>query len=156
MEKITSKYFTDFKKEIIEHNLISGEIILFLYSHNENPYQPKKLIERLFELENIKVENEKIDFEKISKNQMINSIKYGLSTKLNYTKIVTEFDSSKQNKYTFEFAGLFENPMCYKIDNRIYVDNLDLDDFWETGGGIIIDNKHIGIFLINDLYDKFE
>ena len=156
MQKIISKYFIDFKNEILEHNLISGEIILSLYSHSKSVYQPKILIDELFKLEDVKIDDEKLDFKKISINQMINSIKFGLSTKPNYTKIETEFDTSKQNKYTFEFTALFENPMCYKIDNKIYVDNIDLDDFWETGGGILIDNKHIGIFLINDLYDKFE
>lgn len=155
MQKITSKYFIDFKKEILEHKLISGEIILFLYSHRKNKHQPKILIEELFELENIKIENRDLTLEKVSSDEMINSIKYGLSSKMNYTRIEVEFDTTKQNKYAFGFTALFENPTYYKTDNKIYIENLDLDDFWETGGGIIIDDKHIGIFLINDLYDKF-
>jgi len=156
MQKIVSKYFTEFRKEIIDHNLMSGEIILHLYSHNENPYKPRLLINKLFNSEDIKVQDKNFDIEKTTVNQLTNSIKYGLSTKLNYTKIESEFDSSKQNKYSIEFINLFLTPMCYEIESKIYVDNLDLDDFWEVGGGIIIDSKHIGIFLINDLYDKFE
>ncbi len=156
MQKITSKYFIEFRKKIIEHNLISGEIILHLYSHSEKPYKPRLLINKLFEAENIKVENDKFDVKKITVNQLKNSIKYGLSTKLNYTKIEVEFDSLQQNKYAYEFINLFTNPMCYKIDSRIYINDLDLDDFWEVGGGIIIDNTQVGIFLINDLYNKFE
>jgi len=156
MQKIISKYFTEFKKGIIAHHLVSGEIILHLYSHTETPHKPRPLINKLFELENIKVENPNFDIKKITVNQLMNAIKYGLSTKLNYTKIKVEFDSFKQSKYSLEFINLFESPMCYKIDTRTYVNNLDLDDFWEVGGGIVIDNKHIGIFLINDLYDKFE
>ena len=83
-------------------------------------------------------------------------MKHGMSTKINYTTIDLEFTSSEQNKYAHGFLDFFDNYKCFTTESRLYQENLDLNDFWEVGGTIVVDDTKIGVFWINDLYDKFE
>ncbi len=154
MVKIETAYFENFRKEIFFHEFISGEIILNLYDHGQSKYDARFLINALFEAENIKFEGTDYVFKKVTKEELITSIKYGLSTKLNYTDIRVEFDKKAQSRFSHEFLRMFDAPNCYTFKTRLYQLDLDLEDFWKTGGGIAMDNKKIGIFLINDLYKK--
>jgi hypothetical protein len=91
----------------------------------------------------------------MSEADALKSIKYGLSSKLNYTKLDKEFSQSDQNDLAFTFLQLFEKPSFYTVNSRVYKSDLDLGDFWESGGAILVDKERIVIFWTNDLYDMF-
>lgn len=155
MKKFDPKYFQDFKEAITSHNLISGEIILAIWEHDKNKFQINELLPELLKVEDLKIEDQNFKLEEISKKEAIESIKYGMSTKVNYTMIDREFSPSEQNQYAHGFLDFFTDCKYYITKSRLYHDELDLNDFWEMGGAIAIDNEKIGIFWINDLYDKF-
>jgi hypothetical protein len=147
-------YIVDYlKKEIKDHNLKSGEII-FEYDSSENAGDLTIKLNCFFQKNNIKTEKSDPVFSEITQTQAAESIKYGLSTKANYTVIDTEFDRSDQHRILNMFLSLFKQPRYYTTDCKLYQAGLDINDFWETGGAIAVDSQHIGILWTNDLYDK--
>ena len=72
-------------------------------------------------------------------------MKYGLSSKINYTRIKQVFSLSDQNRLVHSFLRLFEQPRFYSANVRIYQSNLDLGDFWESGGAIVIDERAVTV-----------
>ena len=144
------------KNEVRSHGLRSGEIIIELdqIDPGNNPSIENK-IDAFFRHNNIKTEVDNYIATERDLKTTLNSIIYGLSVKLEYTKIDTVFSDTQKNKIAYTFIGLFNNPKFYSINSRVYRENLDLWDFWEFGGAILIDNEMIGIIWINDLYDKF-
>lgn len=147
-------YITDYlRKEIKEHNLKSGEII-FEYDTNDNIKDLSAMVSLFFQKYQIKTESLNPAFYEITQNEAIESIKYGLSTKANYTVIDKEFNQSDKNRFAHMFFELFKQPKCYTLDGRLYQTALNINDFWETGGAILIDGQNIGILWTNDLYDR--
>lgn len=155
MKAIDSNYFEEFKESTISHNLKSGEIIIFIYNHNINQHHTDRLIREFLLETGIKISNPSFHVSKYNKPDAIKSMKYGLSTKPNYTSIDKEFNESDINSIVNRFIEFFNSPNFYSINSKIYLNDLDLNDYWETGGSILIDKDKIGILWINDLYDLF-
>ncbi len=141
--------------EVSSHGLKSGEIIIQLDDIKIHSTNLKDIVDTFFENNSIKTHPKQFDIIEISENDALKSIIYGLSTKPNYTKIDNPFSKSDQNKLAYTFIQLFDNPTYYLVTTRLYKTDLDLDDFWESGGTIAVDKKMIGLFWTNDLYDKF-
>lgn len=150
------EYIIDYlKKETKEHNLKSGEII-FEYDTCKDIEDLTARVKRFFKKYNIKTENANPTISEITGHEAIESIKYGLSTKANYTVIDKEFTESNKNEIVYIFMQLFTQPIYYTLDCRLRQKDLDRNDFWEMGGMIVLDKKSIGILWINDLYDMLK
>ncbi|MBX2887792.1 MAG: hypothetical protein KF829_03995 [Ferruginibacter sp.] len=143
------------RKEIREHNLKSGEII-FEYDSYVNNKDLTTRLKSFFDKHNITTENTNPTISEITRQEAIESIKYGLSTKANYTVIDKEFNESDKNKFVHMFLDLFKQPKFYTLDCKLYQTLLDTNDFWEIGGAILLDYQSIGILWTNDLYEKFK
>lgn len=143
------------RRMIAQHHLLSGQVI-FEFDSLENVQQQdlNATIKAFFDKHGIHTEN-RFDVHKITREEAVKSICYGLSTKLNYTSILMEFSTSDQHTAAYRFLELFEYPQYYTIEQRVWQNPLNMDDFWETGGALVIDKRHIGIFWTNDLYDMF-
>lgn len=148
--------FEYFQEAVLSHHFKSGEIILLIYEYDKKKYNFESLIRHFFQVSNIETESSVFNVSRLEKFEAIESIKYGLKTKANYTCIEKEFTDSDKNRYSNEFIAFFENPEFYTIDTRIFKADLNLNDFWEVGGSIIVDDSKVGIFWINDLYDQFD
>lgn len=144
------------KEKIASHHLKSGEVILLYDEADKNITEVSRAIEIFCTKHTLKIYPAHFKVTEISHQQAVNSIKYGLSTKPNYTSVGIEFSASAQNQIVYSFLQLFNNPRFYSIDSKLYQTALDLDDFWESGGAIVIDKHSIGILWVNDLYDKFQ
>ncbi|NMM50770.1 hypothetical protein [Marinigracilibium pacificum] len=155
MKIFNPNYIIEFRNAIESHNLKSGEIILQICEHDGYRDNYINLIKDFFTKTNIHLEKESFDINRIKRNEAISAIKFGLSTKPNYTSIDKEFNESDKNRYANGFIDFFINPDFFSVNVRIFNKDLDLNDFWETGGAILIDDNKIGLFWINDLYDKF-
>lgn len=143
------------RRMIAEHHFLSGEVIFELEPLEQVQQEDlHATVKAFFNRHGILTEN-RFDVHKITREEAVRSICYGLSTKLNYTSILKEFTKSDQHTAAFRFLELFDQPQCYTIEQRIWQKPLNLDDFWETGGALVMDKQHIGIFWTNDLYDMF-
>ena len=145
----------ELQQEVQAHGLQSGEIILELAAVTASRYAVEPLLATFFAQQAIQVSPKGVPVSEINYQQAATSMKYGLSSKINYTRIKREFSPSDQNRIVHSFLRLFEQPRFYSTDARIYQSNLDLEDFWESGGAIVIDEHAIGILWTNDLYAKF-
>lgn len=143
------------RNDINSHGLISGEIIIQFDDINPNSRNIKLIVDNFFEHNSIKTFPIDYNITEIAEKEALSSIIYGLSEKPNYTKINKPFIKTDQNKFAYTFIQLFDNPKYYSINTRLYKTDLDLEDFWESGGAIVIDKCSIGLFWTNDLYDKF-
>lgn len=145
----------ELKNEIKLHGIKSGEIIIELNPIKDVNASIDNLINTFFFDNNILPEHRDFSINEILLKEAVISIIYGLSKKPNYTLIDIEFTSTEKNKIAYTFISLFSDPKFYSLNTRIYREPLNLEDFWETGGAIVVDDKMIGIIWINDLYDKF-
>lgn len=143
------------KSRIASHGLKSGEVIVFCNDLANHERHVKQIVNTFLRNNSIHTEPSEFELTEISKDEALKSIKFGLSTKPNYTAIDKEFSQSDQNELAFTFLQLFDKPKFYALDSRVYKTDLDITDFWESGGAIVIDKERIGIFWTNDLYDKF-
>ena len=143
------------KSRIASHGLKSGEVIVVCDDLHNQKGDIKEIVVTFLRDNSINTKPSVFEIIEISKDEALKSIKYGLSTKPNYTAIEQEFSTSDQNELTFSFLQLFDKPKFYSLDSRIYKTDLDKTDFWESGGAIAIDKERIGIFWTNELYDKF-
>ena len=143
------------KDEIEMHNFQSGEIILELDSVENAIDKPLKNIEFFFSEKQIKTEKLHFDLEELTASEAVAAIAFGLSVKPNYTVIHEPFLVSEQQKLAHCFVALFVKPTFYRLKTRLFQADLDLNDFWESHGAIVIDKHNIGIFWTNDLYGKF-
>jgi hypothetical protein len=142
--------------KIKSHNLKSGEIIISFQNIVKRNAEIKAIIIDFFLNNAIQTDPSPFDIKEIAEYEATNSMKYGLSTKPNYTSADIQFSEQDQNKIVHLFLQLFEKPCFYTInDAKVYKESLDLDDSWKCGGAIIIDEKSIGMLWTNDLYDKF-
>lgn len=147
--------FDNLINKIKAHKLKSGEIILLFETIQDNNTHTNDIITYFLLSNSIKTEPRTFEVVEITSQQAISSIKYGLSTKSDYTSIEVEFSDSDQNFIVYTFLGLFDKPKFYSIDARLYRTDLDVNDFWESGGAIVVDSKSIGILWANDLYNMF-
>jgi hypothetical protein len=145
----------ELQHEVQSHGLQSGEIILELAATTASRYAVEPLLATFFAQQAIWVLPAGLPVSEITYQQAVASMKYGLSTKINYTRITREFSSSDQNRIVHSFLRLFDQPRFYSTSARIYQSDLDLEDFWESGGAIVIDDHAIGILWANHLYAKF-
>ncbi|MBO2008084.1 hypothetical protein [Hymenobacter negativus] len=145
----------ELQQEVQSHGLQSGEIILELSEVAGSRYAVEPLLVAFFSQQAIRIFPEGSAVSEITYQQAVASMKYGLSSKINYTRINREFSPSDQNRIVHSFLRLFDKPRFYSTSARIYRANLDLEDFWESGGAIVIDEHAIGILWENDLYAKF-
>lgn len=143
------------KDKIKSHNLKSGEVILLYDKVDSNKTEISEVIKSFFAEHSLMTYPTKFTLTEVSYYDAVDSMKYGLRTKPNYTVIDVDFSTSDQNQIVHSFLQLFDNPKFYSIDSKLYKDTLDLNDFWESGGAIIIDKNAIGVLWTNDLYDKF-
>lgn len=143
------------KDEIEFHGFQSGEIILELDSVKNAIDKPIKNIEFFFLQKEIKTEKPHFDLEEMTASEAVGAIAFGLSVKPNYTVIEEPFSVSEQQKLVHCFVALFVKPTFYRLKIRIFQTDLNLNDFWESHGAIVIDKHHVGIFWTNDLYEKF-
>lgn len=141
--------------QVESHGLKSGEVIIELGEIQQHHREIEKIVVDFFRLHQIKTASKQFEIIEISEKEAINSIIFGLSTKPNYTLIEKQFSMSDQNKLAYNFVQIFENPTFYSVETRLHKSDLDLSDFWESGGAIAIDKNLVGIFWTNDLYDKF-
>ena len=141
--------------EVQSHGLYSGEIILELAAVTGSRYDVEQLVATFFLQQGIRVFPGGLPVSEITYQQAVASMKYGLSSKINYTRINRAFSPSDQNRIVHAFLRLFDKPHCYSTSARICQSDLDLEDFWESGGAIVIDDHAIGILWQNDLYAKF-
>lgn len=152
MKSFNPKYFIEFQEAVVSHNLKSGEILIDIWEHNKSKFQIPELFDEILRTSEIKCEDEHCEFIEITRAKAMESMRYGLSLKANYTLIDKQFSPSEQNKYARGFLDFFEDCKCYTTESRLYKSKLDLNDFWETGGVIACDNNRVGIFWVNDLY----
>jgi hypothetical protein len=155
MDEMHAYILEDLKREVQLHGLRSGEIIIELSQIVDINAPIEDLIGPFLAIHNIKAENRNFVTKEINLEKAINSIIYGFSVKPNYTKIDTVFSDTQKNKIAYTFIRLFDNPQFYSLNTRIYREQLDPGDFWETGGAIVVDKNMIGIIWVNDLYNKF-
>lgn len=158
MLEFRDPFFIDFREKVLSHRLHSGEIIIDLWEHDRDKFRIESLFRDLISTSHLKSELDE-DFpllEEMSRRDAIESIKYGLSTKVNYTVIEREFSMSEMNEYAHGFFRFFGDCRCYRPSARIFKANLDLQDFWESSGAIVGDDRFFGIFWINDLYSMFK
>ena len=103
-------------------------------------------------------DNRRINFEKqrLSKEEALDKIFYGLKSKPNFTLIDYPISAEKAQEYTQEVIDFFDEPRFYGYESKIYQKSLDLSDLWKSGGFLIVDNEKVGIFWVNDLYDWIE
>ena len=118
-------------------------------------YDVERLVATFFAQQVIQVLPVGVPVSEMTHQQAIASMKYGLSSKINYTRISREFLPSDQNRIVHSSLRLFDRPPFYTTSARIYRADLDLEDFWESGGAIVIDDRTIGILWTIDLYAKF-
>jgi hypothetical protein len=160
------EYYHYLRDEILSHHLSSGEIILIINSYSPKTKELKELMFEFFENNNIKTskteyhkKNLRMEDLEITKEQAVEIITYALSTKINYTKIDKEFEKPERKRFAFEVINLFNYPKFYTLSSdwydKLWIRELDINDFWKGGGAIIIDNDKIGIFWVNDLYDQY-
>jgi hypothetical protein len=145
----------ELQHEVQSHGLYSGEIILELAAVTGSRYDVERLVATFFSQQGIRVLPDGMPANEITYQQAVASMKYGLSSKINYTRINRAFSPSDQNRIVHAFLRLFDKPRFYSTRARIYRSDLDLEDFWESGGAIVIDDRAIGILWQNDLYAKF-
>ena len=145
----------ELQHEVQSHGLYSGEIILELAAVAGSRYDVERLVATFFSQQGIQVFPKGMPANEITYQQAVASMKYGLSSKINYTRTTRAFSPSDQNRIVHAFLRLFDKPHFYSTSARIYRSDLDLEDFWESGGAIIIDDQAIGILWQNDLYAKF-
>lgn len=156
MEKIEPDGFIDFKQEILSHNLKSGEIIIEINSYDGAMKEPLlHLITSFLAKNRIKTEKKEFNLIEASEDKAVESIKFALSTKPDYTAIDKEFDKHEVNKIAYRFISFFDRPKYLSVSTRLYQKELDLNDYWEYGGAILVDDKKIGIIWVNDLYNRF-
>ena len=155
LTEIQRQLLAELQQEVQAHGLYSGEIILELAAVTGSRYAVEPLVAAFFLQQGIRVFPEGVPFSEIAYQQAVASMKYGLSSKINYTRINREFLPSDQNRIVHAFLRLFDKPQFYSTNARIYRSDLDLEDFWESGGAIVIDDHAIGILWANDLYAKF-
>ena len=154
--EIQRQLLAELQHEVQAHGLISGEIILELARLTASRYAVGLLLADFFAQQAICISPEDDSVSEITYQQAVASMKYGLSSKINYTRINRAFTPSDQNRIVHAFLRLFNNPRFYSTSARIYRSDLDLEDFWESGGAIVIDDQAIGILWVNDLYAKFQ
>ncbi len=145
----------ELQHEVHAHGLYSGEIILELAAVAGSRYDVERLVATFFSQQGIRVFPEGMPVSETTSQQAVASMKYGLSSKINYTRINRAFSPSDQNRIVHAFLRLFDKPRFYSTSARIYRSDLDLEDFWESGGAVVIDDRVIGILWQNDLYAKF-
>lgn len=151
----TQKYLCEhIQQSVNNHPLLSGEII-FKYSTIDKAGSISTIIADFFLLHNIRTSPQKYWITETDKTSAIQSIRYGLSIKANYTKTDHPFSESEGNQLIYSFLQLFHNPSFFTTDAKVYQTPLNLEDFWECGGTIALDKTGIGILWINDLYNKF-
>jgi hypothetical protein len=155
LTEIQRQSLAELQHEVQTHGRHSGETILELDAVTVSRYAIKPLLATFFAQHAIQVSPAGLPINEITYQQAVASMKYGLSSKINYTRIKREFSPSDQNRIVHSFLRLFEQPRFYSTSARIYKSNLDLEDFWESGGAIVIDEYAIGILWTNDLYAKF-
>ena len=155
MTESNEKIIENLKLEISRHNFKSGEIILALAEITETKTETINFLKHFFHKNLIKTIPTDFTLSKIMREEAIRSEKYGFRTKPNYTSCDFEFSERDKNTIVYSYLQLFDKPEFYSTSAKIYQANLDLEDFWETGGFIAIDKKSIGILWINDLYDRF-
>lgn len=153
--EIQRQLLAELQHEVQSHGLVSGEIILELAGLTASRYDIGLLLADFFAQQGIRISSEDALVSEMTYQQAVASMKYGLSTKINYTRINQEFSPSDQNRIVHAFLRLFDKPRFYFTSARIYRADLDLEDFWESGGAIVIDAQSIGILWVNDLYAKF-
>jgi hypothetical protein len=145
----------ELQHEVQSHGLCSGEIILELAAVAGSRYDVGQLVATFFSQQDIRVFPAGLPVSEITYQQAVASMKYGLSSKINYTRINRPFSPSDQNRIVHAFLRLFDKPRFYSTSARIYRSDLDLEDFWESGGAVVINDHAIGILWQNDLYAKF-
>ncbi len=146
MDSSTKKYILDsLKDKVNSHNLKSGEVILLYDKVDNNKTEISEMVTVFFAQHSLMTFPTKFIVTEVSYNHAVNSMKYGLTTKPNYTVIDVEFSTSDQNQIVYSFLQLFDNPKFYSIDSKLYKETLDLNDFWKSGGAIIIDKNPIGV-----------
>ena len=157
MDSSTKKYILDsLKEKVNSHNLKSGEVILLYDKVDNNKTEISETVKDFFTQHSLMTFPTNFIVTEVNYNDAVNSMKYGLTTKPNYTAVDVEFSTSDQNQIVYGFLQLFDNPKFYSIDSKLYKETLDLNDFWESGGAIIVDKNSIGVLWTNDLYDKFQ
>lgn len=145
----------ELRHEIQSHGRQSGEIILEVSPLTASPYAIAAVVATFFAQQAIHLFPASSPVTEVPYQQAVASMKYGLSSKINYTRSKREFSPSDQNRLVHAFLRLFEKPRFYATSARIYQADLDLEDFWQSGGALVIDEQLIGIFWGNDLYAKF-
>jgi hypothetical protein len=145
----------ELQHEVASHGRQSGEIILAVAPLTASSYAVTAVVATFFAQQAIHVFPADLPLSEVPYQQAVASMKYGLSSKINYTRSKREFSASDQNRLVHAFLRLFEKPRFYSTDARIYQADLDLEDFWESGGALVIDEQLIGLFWGNDLYAKF-
>jgi len=157
LDSSTKQYILDsLEDKVKSHNLKSGEVILLYDKVDYNKTEISEAIKVFFSEHSLMTYPTKFTVTEINYHDAVDSMKYGLRTKPNYTSIDVEFSISDQSQIVYSFLQLFDNPKFYSIDSKLYKGSLDLNDFWESGGAIIVDKDSIGILWTNDLYDKFQ
>lgn len=146
---------TELQYEVQAHGRHSGDTILELAAITASHYAVEPLLATFFAQHAIQVSPAGVPVSALTYQQAVASMKYGLSSKINYTRIERAFSPSDQNRIVHAFLRLFEQPRFYSTSARIYQSDLDPEDFWESGGAIVIDQRAVGILWTNDLYAKF-
>ena len=155
LTEIQCQLLSELQHEVQSRGLHSGEIILEVAELTDSRYAVEQLVATFFSQQGIRISPTGLPVNEMTYQQAVTSMKYGLSSKINYTRIDRPFLPSDQNRIVHAFLRLFENPRFYSTSARIYRSDLDLEDFWECGGAVVIDGRAIGILWANDLYAKF-
>jgi len=156
MDPATDYLINTLKNKIQEHNLRSGEVIIEVDDYDlSKTNSAEKGIGDFFQKHTLKTHPEKFEVREIYGKEAMASVRFGFSVKPDYTKIDKVFTDQDRNGIIFPFINLFTEPKYYSLNTRVYRAKLNLIDFWESGGAVLIDATKIGIIWVNDLYDTF-
>ncbi len=140
-----------------KHNWTSGEIILEVEAAVvSNPCKAEVEIKKFLVQKNIQYNAFRDAFILQDRGAAIQSIQYGLSTKVNYTCVAIEFTKPLSEKLAHRFISLFAKDCKYytlpEASDTFYRSKCPDGEFVERGGCIVVDHQQIGILWITDFY----
>lgn len=140
-----------------KHDWKSGEIILEVEAVAvNNPYKAESEITNFLMRKGIRHNAFRDTFVLQDRAAILQSIQYGLSTKVNYTSVAIEFTKPLSEKLACRFIGLFAKDCKYytlpEANETFYRSKCPDGEFVERGGGIVVDHGQIGILWITDFY----
>jgi hypothetical protein len=140
------------RQEIDWHNWRSGEIILEVIERPAQLHSIDELFAHLAAVCGIDRRPDKEKFYTHSRDEVMKAIDYGLSIKQNYTWLDYPFEDYQRKLLAQQFFSLFINPVYFTIKSELKQKRKVFSDFTNQHGTFAVDDAHIGVFWIYDVY----